>query len=288
MMKLCSLYVVKILEEEIIMIVKNDFPILEYSTDYEAVINPQMDERPFPRLCLMTFFEEVLESLLNRCESSIIGTYLSEMKKFHVYKVNHKGTEICVIQAVVGSGSIAMMTDWLYGKGVEILLCCGSCGVLADIPSGDVVIPTRALRDEGASYKYLPPSRYIDLDKEPIQTFEKVLKEQGLPYVACTTWSTDGFYRETKEMIEYRVQQECKVVEMECAAQAAIAKFRNKKYGQLLYSGDILVGSAGYDNRNWRSNMTAREIIFQVTLEALIRLNSLTNQTEGSQSAVSP
>lgn len=81
-------------------------------------------------------------------------------------------------------------------------------------------------------------------------------------------------------MVEYRVQQECKVVEMECAAQAAIAKFRNKKYGQLLYSGDILVDSAGYDNRNWRSNMSAREIIFQVTLESLIRLSSLTNRME--------
>lgn len=262
------------------MIVKNDFPILEYSTDDEAVINPQMDELPFPRLCLMTFFEEVMESFLNRYEGSIIGTYTSEMRKFHAYRVNYKETEICVIQAVVGSGSIAMMTDWLYGKGVEVLLCCGCCGVLADIPAGDVIIPTRALRDEGASYKYLPPSRYIDLDREPIQTFEKVLKEQGLLYVACTTWSTDGFYRETKEMVEYRVQQDCKVVEMECAAQAAIAKFRNKKYGQLLYSGDILVDSAGYDNRNWRSNMSAREIIFQVTLESLIRLSSLANQME--------
>lgn len=67
---------------------------------------------------------------------------------------------------------------------------------------------------------------------------------------------------------------------MECATQVTIAKFRNKKYGQLLYSGDILVDSAGYDNRNWRSNMSACEIIFQVTLESLIRLNRLTNQME--------
>ncbi len=255
------------------MIIKNDYPILEYSTEHEAVINPRKDKIPFPKLCLMTFFGEVLESFLNRYENSIIGTYTSEMRKYHAYKVNYKKTEICVIQAVVGSGSIAMMTDWLYGKGVEILLCCGGCGVLADIPSGDVIIPTRALRDEGASYKYLPPSRYIDLDKEPIQIFERLLKEYGLPYVACTTWSTDGFYRETREMVEYRVQQGCKVVEMECATMAAIAKFRNKVYGQLLYSGDILVDCVGYDDRNWRANLSAREIIFQVTLESLIRLS---------------
>lgn len=63
-------------------------------------------------------------------------------------------------------------------------------------------------------------------------------------------------------MVEYRVQQECKVVEMECATMAAVAKFRNKIFGQLLYSGDILVDPAGYDDRNWFANLSAREIIF--------------------------
>lgn len=255
------------------MIIKNDFPILEYSTEHDAVINPRMGEAPFPRLCLMTFFREVLDSFLTRYEASIIGTYQSEMGKFHAYKANYNGTEICFIQAIVGSGPIAMMTDWLYGKGVEILLCCGGCGVLADIPPGEAIIPVRALRDEGASYKYLPPSRYIELDKKPIEIFEEVLKEHMLPYAACTTWSTDGFYRETREMVEYRVQQECKVVEMECAAMAAVAKFRNKVFGQLLYSGDILVDPAGYDDRSWFANLSAREILFQITLESLIRLS---------------
>lgn len=42
------------------MIIKNDFPIFEYSTDYEAVINPQMDEQAFPRLCLMTSLRKYL------------------------------------------------------------------------------------------------------------------------------------------------------------------------------------------------------------------------------------
>ena len=40
-----------------------------------------------------------------------------------------------------------------------------------------------------------------------------------------------------------------------------------------MYGGDILVHSAGYDDRNWRSNMSAHEIIFQVTLDSLIRIS---------------
>ena len=253
------------------MIIENEFPILEYSTEYSAVINPMESEEPFPRLCIMTFFNEVLESFLQKYPGEIIGTYISEMKEFHAYRLKYKETDICMIQAVVASGSIAMMTDWLYGKGVEVLLCCGCCGVLADIPAGDVIIPVRALRDEGASYKYLPPSRYIELHREPVEIFRQVLEEYKIPYIECTTWSTDGFYRETRDMVEHRIRQGCKSVEMECATMAAIAQFRKKIFGQLLYSGDILVGTDEYDYRDWNHNISARERLFQLTLESLIR-----------------
>lgn len=44
------------------MIVENEFPILEYSTEQNAVINPgwrgEQEKGPFPRLCIMTFFKE--------------------------------------------------------------------------------------------------------------------------------------------------------------------------------------------------------------------------------------
>ena len=173
------------------MIVENEFPILEYSTEKNAVIDPVcrrgQERGPFPRLCIMTFFQEVLDAFVEQYHGEMIGTYISEMRKFHLYKLQYKEVEICVIQAVVGSASIAMMTDWLFGAGVEVLLCCGGCGVLADIPAGDIILPVRALRDEGASYKYLPPSRYIDLNEAPVQVFERVLAKRQLPYIKCTT-----------------------------------------------------------------------------------------------------
>lgn len=254
------------------MIVKNEYPILEYSTEYDAVINPQLSAVSFPRLCLVTFFQEVLENIVSHYSGTVIGTYQSEMKGFDVYRIVYCGTELCLIQAVVASGSIAMMTDWLYGKGVETILCCGSCGVLADIPAGDVILPVRALRDEGASYKYLPPARFIDLSPEPVAALRSVLEQRHIPYVTCTTWSTDGFYRETKEMVQHRIEDGCKVVEMECATMAAIAVFRGKTFGQVLYSGDILVGSDEYDDRGWRNNQSAREKLVYIALDALCLL----------------
>lgn len=254
------------------MIIKHDFPILEHSTEYDAIINPKQYCIPFPRLCMMTFFEDVFNDIIEKYHGIKIGTYRSEMKAFHAYKIEYQGLEMCTIQAVVASGSIAMMTDWLYGKGVEVIVCCGCCGVLDHIPAGDVILPIRALRDEGASYKYLPPSRFITLDEEPIRAFKTVLKKRSIPFIECTTWSTDGFYRETQEMVEYRKNEGCQVVEMECATMAAIACFRKKIFGQLLYSGDILVGNDEYDDREWYNNLTAREKLVYASLDALCLL----------------
>lgn len=262
------------------MVIKNEYPILEYSTDLNAVINPgrNVEKHPnavlraYPRLCLVTFFEEVLVGAVEKYAGIPIGAYVSEMKEFPVYRMMVDGVELCAVQAVVASGSIAMMTEWLYGHGVGTIVCCGGCGVLDDIPAGDVIIPVRALRDEGASYKYLPPSRFIDLQPKPIESFRKVLESHHVPYIECTTWTTDGFYRETKDMVEYRKSEGCKAVEMECATMAAIAQFRGRAFGQLLYSGDILTCGDEYDDRGWFCNYSAREKLFYLALEALLTL----------------
>lgn len=255
------------------MIIKNEIPILEYSTDRVAVINPRPSKtEPFPGLCLITFFAEVLEGIVEKYGGVEVGAYQSEMRDFPVYKMEYKGETICICQAVVGSGSIAMMTDYLIGKGVETIVCCGSCGVLDEIPAGHVIIPIKAMRDEGGSYQYLAPSRYVELQETPIQVFRETLKELGIAYIETMTWTTDGFYRETKEMVAYRREEGCQVVEMECATMAAVAQFRGVTFGQLLYSGDILVGDGEYDDRGWYDNLTARERLFYAAIESLVKM----------------
>jgi uridine phosphorylase len=198
------------------------------------------------------------------------------MRHFPVYEFEFASVKMCAVQAVVGSASIAMMTDFLIGYGVKKIITCGGCGVLDNIPPGDVLIPVSALRDEGASYHYLPPSREIELDADMISVLKFTLAESGVPFTTCKTWTTDAFYRETPEMVKYRKGEGCNVVEMECAAIAAVARFRGAKFAQLLYSGDILFDLENYDEREWSSN-SAREKLFLLSLSAASRLESLGN-----------
>ena len=64
--------------------------------------------------------------------------------------------------------------------------------------------PVRALRDEGTSYHYVAPSRYMEMQIEAISAIEQVLEQRGIPYEEVMTWTTDGFYRETAEKVAYR------------------------------------------------------------------------------------
>jgi uridine phosphorylase len=256
-------------------IIKNEFPILEYDTAINGIIKPNLHKKiNFPENCVMTFFKEVIEEYKNN-KTEIISEYKSEMGIFPLYKTQYNNMDLCIIQAVVGSASIAMMTEYLIGGGVKKLITCGGCGVLNEIPVGDVILPTVALRDEGASYHYLPPSREISLNEIPIKAIKRILHKYEISYIECKTWTTDGFFRETPDMVKYRKEEGCSVVEMECATIASIAEFKNIMFGQLLYSGDILANLENYDERNWFNKLPSRKKLFTLSIESLYELNKM-------------
>lgn len=63
------------------------------------------------------------------------------------------------------------------------------------------------------------------------KAIEKAILQHNLKYQEVMTWTTDGFFRETKEKVMYRKSEGCAVVEMECSALAACAAFRKATWG---------------------------------------------------------
>ncbi len=234
-------------------IIKNEIPILEYDDNPVSIIMPTHENlgHQFPPKAVYAFLGEYIDTYAEEHRAKILGHFISATKKYPVYAVEYKGEEICLCQAPVGSAAAAQLMDWLIGYGVEKIISAGSCGALTDLPENVFLVPTKALRDEGTSYHYLPPARFAELNKEVLQSMEQTLRRLGLPYTECTTWSTDGFYRETRDKIEYRKSEGCSVVEMECSALTACAELRGAKFGQLLFTADSLANLDDYDERDW-------------------------------------
>ena len=237
------------------MIQKHAIPFLEFDDNPQAVLMPTHEglDLKLPKKCIYAFLEEEIDRYAQEVEADCVGEFVSATKTYPVYVINYKGEKICLAQAPVGSAPAAQFMDWLLGYGVEKIISTGTCGVLSNIEENAFLVPVRALRDEGTSYHYAPPSRYMDVHVEAVSAIEQVLEQLGVPYEEVMAWSTDGFYRETAEKVAYRKEEGCAVVEMECAALAAVAQLRGVVWGQLLFTADSLADLENYDSRDWGS-----------------------------------
>ena len=237
------------------MIQKHAIPILEFDDNPQAVImlNHEGLDLQLPKKCIYAFLEEEIDRFAQEVGAECVGEFVSATKTYPVYVMSYKGEEVCLAQAPVGSAPAAQFMDWLIGYGVEKIISTGTCGVLTNIEENAFLVPVRALRDEGTSYHYAPPSRYMEMQTEVISAIEQVLEQLGVPYEEVMTWSTDGFYRETAEKVAYRKEEGCAVVEMECSALTAVAQLRGVVWGQLLFTADSLADLENYDSRDWGS-----------------------------------
>ena len=177
---------------------------------------------------------------------------------------------MALCQAPVGAAPAAQILDWLIGYGVREIISAGSCGCLEAFSEGTFLVPCRALRDEGTSYHYAPPSRFIETNKKARKAIEETILEHGMKYQEVITWSTDGFYRETKEKVAYRKSEGCSVVEMECSALAACSAFRGANWGMILYTADSLADIEKYDERNFGGS--AYEYALMLCLDAVVKM----------------
>ncbi len=180
-------------------IIKNEIPILEFDTERTAVINPTHEnfDLKLPKKCVFAFLGVYIDEYANQTDAQQVSLFVSATKHYPIYITKYKGEEIVLCQAPVGAAAATQILDWLIGYGVREIISTGSCGALEKFPESTFLVPNKALRDEGTSYHYAPPSRFIEINEKVRKAIEETILEHGMKYQEVTTWSTDGFYRET-------------------------------------------------------------------------------------------
>lgn len=233
----------------------NDIPVLEYDDNPTALLrHDRHPEIVFPRRAVYAFLGYTIEHYAQSHGAEVLDVFQTITKDTPIYRIRYQGQELCLCQAPLGGSAAVQLMDWLIGHGVRSIISAGSCGALVPLPENTFLVPSRALRDEGTSYHYLPPARFVDISATARGIIEEVLRSKGLKYAECTTWTTDGFFRETEAMVNHRREEGCATVEMECASLAACAAFRGALFGQLLYTADTLADAQNYDERDWGSD----------------------------------
>ena len=223
--------------------------LTEYDSSRHAVIDPEMV------FSAMEDFPETVVSIFSHQLFGAVRAFLGGVKiaetndvdgEWPIYKVHYKGKRFAFYKARLGAPACVGMFEDVIAMGAKRIILLGNCGVLdKNIRDCGIIIPRRAIRDEGTSYHYAPAADFIDVNKTHVDTFKTVLDELGYPWVEGITWTTDAFYRETPQKVAARKAMGAVCVEMECAAMQAMCDFRGVDFFQFLYAGDNL------DHANW-------------------------------------
>ncbi len=252
----------------------SSYPILEFDSTREAMVDPSrvFQPRDVPEYCVICFFREVIEKIVNEKHAKIVATNQWADRPYHLYEIEHQGKRLAFIHPGVGGPMAAGILEDEIAYGCRKFIVCGGCGVLEKgIAVGHLIVVSRAIRDEGASYHYLPPSREVIANPLGVAALETALKQKGLPYLIGKTWTTDAPYRETASKVALRKNEGCLTVEMEAASFMAVAEFRKVILGQVLYGGDDLSGDE-WNDRDWVSQHDVRENLFWLSAEACLTL----------------
>ena len=258
------------------------YPILEFDNAQEAVLEPKrlFNTINVPAHGVICFYQDVITELLNQ-KKLILITGPRREATLHplganalrpIYELTYQNRNLLVFHPGIGSPVASAMLEEVIALGCKNFIACGSAGVLdGEIAPGQIVIPTSAIRDEGISYHYLPPSREVKASAEGINAIINVLTAHNCEYRLGKTWTTDAIFRETTAKVHRRKAEGCLVVEMEAASMFAVAEYRGVRIAQIIYGGDD-VSKFDWDARLLPNRAALHKELFWLAVEACLKL----------------
>ena len=145
-----------------------------------------------------------------------------------LYVFEEGGVSYGIVGGVVGAPFAVLVAEELFASGCRFLISVTSAGqITAVAPPPYFVLIERALRDEGTSYHYVPPSLYSEPHPELLQMLQGAFEKEKITVSSGAVWTTDAPFRETATEIERHRSAGILAVEMEAAALYAFSRATN-------------------------------------------------------------
>ena len=227
-----------------------------------------------PEVAVGVFSRYLFYDTIEKFSCNEIGYISNANMEKNVYILKYKEHEITFFMAGIGGPMISADIEELHAQGVKKFIIFGNCGVLdSSIEDCSIIIPTKAFRDEGTSYHYVESSDIIDVSNKYVDDFIEILAVNGFDYVQGYTWTTDGFYRETREKINYFNTNGALCVEMEGATIAAVCQREGIDYFTFYYAGDNL-DSVEWDERSLSGmvNIDKKKKVMTLALDLAVKM----------------
>lgn len=180
-----------------------------------------------PAICILDPDGDIVRHLVDAGEAEVNPYWAC----YHttLYDFEHEGIKFGIIGCAVGASYAVLIAEELFVSGCQLLISVTSSGVIVPKQQAPYfVLIERALRDEGTSYHYLPPSDYSKLNNELLELLTDAFSGLSIAVDRGATWTTDAPFRETAAAVEYAKSEGILAVEMEASALYAFAEVKQK------------------------------------------------------------
>ncbi len=211
-------------------------PLLEHPWEEESAFTAQslMDglrarrpvaAGPIPPLCFLDFDGDLTDWLVREGRVRPCRSWAC----FHssMFEWEMEGLRCGIVARTIGGPYAVLVAEQLHASGVRLIVGLTSAGrVAASLPLPSLLAVTSAIRDEGTSLHYLPPSIDVACPTPLPPTLLDSLAATGWAARAGAVWTTDAPYRETRSQLDLWASSEVLAVEMQAASLFAFAQAR--------------------------------------------------------------
>lgn len=152
----------------------------------------------------------------------------------------------------VGAPMAVMALEKLAALGAQNIIVYGWCGSLSNsLRTGDILLPTWALSEEGTSAHY-PAVNRAESSEQLRVALDTIFNKNDIKTFQAPVWTTDAPYRETRDKVLKYSAQGILGVDMEFSALCTVAAFRGVDLAAALLVSDELwsdTWSRGYTGK---------------------------------------
>ena len=170
-----------------------------------------------PPVCILEFDGDLTDWLVHEGMASPFPAWAC----FHtaMFAMELEGIACGIIPRTIGGPYAVLIAEQLQAAGARLIVGLTSAGrVSPELPLPCIVVATSAIRDEGTSYHYLPPSREVVCQSGAIPHLVRELSKTGWAVRSGEVWTTDAPYRETRTQLEEWAAAGVLAVEMQAAS----------------------------------------------------------------------
>ena len=193
----------------------------------EARRQKNIYQKTIPEICILDPDGDIAAYLIKEQKAVLNESWACYHTQ--LYNFVYDDLEFGIIGCVVGASFAVLVSEELFASGCRLVISMTSAGQIVPIKEPPYfILIEKALRDEGTSHHYLPPSEYGRMNQELFQSILQGFRDRSIDVYTGATWTTDAPFRETEAAIQFARDEGILAVEMEASALYAFSQAKKK------------------------------------------------------------